>query len=67
MQNHFYNSFFLLKGKYVSKEMIARRAAKCGDGSHFLYSDESHKNPLWGYGDKDIASEDLDELRSMKH
>lgn len=49
----------------VSQDMIARRAAKCGDGSHYLHDEESHKNPIWGFGDSDIAKEDLDELQSM--
>ncbi|XP_044743803.1 acyl-CoA Delta-9 desaturase-like [Chrysoperla carnea] len=41
--------------KKVSREMIARRKARTGDGSH-----------VWGYGDKDIAKEDLVELERMK-
>lgn len=46
--------------------MIARRAAKCGDGTHFLDSEESHKNPVWGFGDTDISKEDLEALSSMR-
>lgn len=46
--------------------MIARRAAKCGDGTHFLDSSEAHNNPVWGVGDKDICQEDLDELEMMR-
>lgn len=38
--------------------MIAKRAQKTGDGSHFLSHDEAHKNSIWGFGDKDI---DIDE------
>lgn len=41
--------------KSVSDEMIARRAQKSGDGSY-----------IWGYGDKDIEKEDLDELNAME-
>ncbi|KAG4080092.1 hypothetical protein HA402_008163 [Bradysia odoriphaga] len=52
--------------KSVSPEMIARRAAKCGDGTHFLDSEESHKNPVWGLGDNDISQEDLDDLDRMQ-
>lgn len=52
--------------KYVSAEMIARRAARCGDGTHFLDDDEVHKNPVWGLGDNDICQEDLNELEKMK-
>lgn len=37
--------------KVASREMIARRAKKYGDGSH-----------VWGYGDKDISKEDQLEL-----
>lgn len=43
--------------KSVSPRMIHRRAHRCGDGSH-----------IWGYGDLDICSEDLEELEMMnKH
>lgn len=45
--------------------MIARRVAKCGDGTHYLDAEDSHKNPVWGVGDKDIAKEDLDDLAEM--
>ncbi|XP_071568358.1 acyl-CoA Delta-9 desaturase-like [Temnothorax nylanderi] len=40
--------------KYVSPNMIRRRARRCGDGSH-----------VWGYGDVDISKEDLTELDMM--
>ncbi|XP_011698188.1 PREDICTED: acyl-CoA Delta(11) desaturase [Wasmannia auropunctata] len=40
--------------KYVSPDMIHRRAYRCGDGSH-----------VWGYGDVDISKEDLAELDVM--
>lgn len=36
--------------------MIARRAKKCGDGSH---------PQIWGYGDNDIEKEDMEELENM--
>uniref|UniRef100_A0A1B0CEX9 Fatty acid desaturase domain-containing protein n=2 Tax=Lutzomyia longipalpis TaxID=7200 RepID=A0A1B0CEX9_LUTLO len=52
--------------KSVSPDMIARRAARCGDGTHFLNSEEAHKDAVWGYGDKDIPSDDEVELRSMQ-
>lgn len=45
-------------GKYVSSEMITRRVAKSGDGSHPLAS-------VWGYGDVDIHKDDLKELDQM--
>lgn len=45
--------------------MIARRVAKCGDGSHYLDDSESHKNAVWGYGDKDICPEDIKDLQKM--
>ncbi|XP_055374919.1 acyl-CoA Delta-9 desaturase-like [Condylostylus longicornis] len=51
--------------KSVSKDMIARRAAKCGDGSHFLCDEMVHQDPVWGYGDKDIPKEDVVELEKM--
>lgn len=41
--------------KFVSPEMIHRRACRSGDGSH-----------IWGYGDIDIAREDLEELKLME-
>ncbi|XP_043520010.1 acyl-CoA Delta-9 desaturase [Frieseomelitta varia] len=40
--------------KYVSPAMVRRRANRSGDGSH-----------VWGYGDADIPSEDLLELKRM--
>lgn len=40
--------------KYVSPEMVRRRAHRSGDGSH-----------VWGYGDSDIPKEDLLELETM--
>lgn len=52
--------------KYVSPDMIARRVAKCGDGSHYLDSDEVHSNAVWGMGDKDICDEDMEELEKMQ-
>ncbi|GAB0096568.1 Acyl-CoA desaturase [Sergentomyia squamirostris] len=52
--------------KSVSRDMIVRRAARCGDGTHFLDSEEAHRDPVWGYGDKDIPSDDEQELRAMQ-
>lgn len=40
--------------KSVSRAMITRRARKTGDGSY-----------IWGYGDKDIEQDDLEELKNM--
>ncbi|XP_055904377.1 acyl-CoA Delta-9 desaturase [Eupeodes corollae] len=51
--------------KSVSPDMIARRAAKCGDGSHFLNDAFAHKDQVWGYGDKDVLKEDAAELATM--
>jgi stearoyl-CoA desaturase (delta-9 desaturase) len=51
--------------KYASPEMIARKAEKSGDGSHFLSHDEAHKDSLWGYGDKDLAEEDEEALKRL--
>lgn len=45
--------------------MIARRAARCGDGSHFLDHSNAHKNAVWGFGDTDLADEDVTELQQM--
>lgn len=45
--------------------MIKRRALKCGDGSRFLTDEFAHKNQVWGYGDKDLLPEDLQELSKM--
>lgn len=46
--------------------MIERRAKKCGDGSHFLDHEHAHKDAIWGYGDKDIPLEDLQDLNAMR-
>lgn len=51
--------------KYVSEDMIARRAARSGDGTRFLLTDAAHENPVWGVGDADICKEDLKELEKM--
>lgn len=48
-------------GKFVSPEMVARRVAKTGDGTH-----PEHKDCVWGYGDADISTEDLKELDKMQ-
>lgn len=52
--------------KVVSPDMVARRAAKCGDGSHYLCDAFAHKDQVWGYGDKDVLKEDAAELAKMK-
>lgn len=44
----------------VSPEMIARRVAKTGDGTHEL------SRSVWGYGDADICKNDLNELNQMQ-
>lgn len=49
---------FAYDRKSATPAMIAKRAQKTGDGSHFLSHDEAHKNSIWGFGDKDI---DIDE------
>lgn len=52
--------------KKVSPEMIARRIAKSGDGTHFLSHDHAlHSNPIYGYGDGDIDAADQKELDAM--
>ncbi|CAD6992219.1 unnamed protein product [Ceratitis capitata] len=52
--------------KYVSTDMIKRRAAKCGDGSRFLSDEFAHKDQVWGYGDRDLQKEDAIELAKMQ-
>lgn len=51
----------ILLGKYVSPEMVARRVAKSGDGTH-----PNHSECVWGFGDVDICKADLKELHQMK-
>lgn len=46
--------------------MVKRRAARCGDGTHFLDHSFAHKDAVWGLGDTDIPKEDLSELETMK-
>ncbi|XP_030369653.1 stearoyl-CoA desaturase 5 [Scaptodrosophila lebanonensis] len=53
--------------KFVSPDMIKRRAAKCGDGSRFLSDDYAHKDQVWGFGDRDLPREDLAELAKMQN
>lgn len=67
-------SFFSL-GKFVSPEMVARRVAKSGDGTHPLHQqlqkqqqhehEHQHTDCIWGYGDADICPADLKELQQM--
>jgi len=47
--------------------MVLRRAKKCGDGTRFLDDDHAHKDPVWGFGDKDIPREDIVELAKMQN
>ncbi|XP_052890675.1 acyl-CoA Delta-9 desaturase [Anopheles moucheti] len=48
--------------KSVPPEVVARRAAKCGDGTHFLTDEYAHQDAVWGYGDQDIPKEDVDAI-----
>lgn len=50
-------------GKSVSPEMVAKRAARCGDGTYNLSEQDVHENAVWGYGDKDLHVEDIQELQ----
>lgn len=63
----FTNHIFCNPGKSVSPDMVIRRAAKCGDGTRFLDDDYAHKDQVWGFGDKDIPREDLQELAKMQN
>lgn len=51
--------------KTVSKEMIARRILKSGDGTHYLSHDSAHGTGIWGVGDTDMEPEDVKELQKM--
>ncbi|KAH8310104.1 hypothetical protein KR067_010616 [Drosophila pandora] len=61
------NHIIFNPGKSVSPDMVIRRAAKCGDGTRFLDDDYAHKDQVWGFGDKDIPREDLQELAKMQN
>lgn len=52
--------------KSVSSDMICRRVQKYGDGTNWMDDENVHKDPVWGYGDKDIPIEDLEDLNKMK-
>lgn len=52
--------------KSVSPEIIARRAAKYGDGTRFLTDEYAHKDPVWGYGDEDISHDDLEDIERIQ-
>lgn len=56
----------IIQGKSVSADMIARRVARCGDGTHFLDDSQAHQHALWGFGDVDIPNEDVCDLQQMK-
>lgn len=47
--------------------MIKRRAAKCGDGTHYLSHENVHKDAVWGFGDDDIHPDDQIELKTMEN
>ena len=38
--------------------MVAKRKARTGDGTHWIPAKNYVKNPLWGFGDRDV---DVDE------
>lgn len=46
--------------------MIARRAARSGDGTYQITHEEAHKDAVWGYGDPDISKDDAEELQRMR-
>lgn len=46
--------------KSVSAGMVARRAARSGDGTH------ATGPGVWGYGDHDIPDQDKEELQKME-
>ncbi|XP_055597957.1 acyl-CoA Delta-9 desaturase [Uranotaenia lowii] len=48
--------------KSASPEIIERRAAKYGDGTRFLTDDYAHRDAVWGFGDRDITADDLEDL-----
>lgn len=46
--------------------MIEKRAQKTGDGSYFLSHEEAHKTSIWGFGDKDIDTDEQNILNAMQ-
>lgn len=67
--NFYYKKLFnfFFTGKSVSPDMIKRRAAKCGDGTHYLSHENVHKDAVWGFGDDDIHPDDQIELKKMEN
>lgn len=61
----FANIGWVYDRKFASDEMISRKVAKSGDGTHYLSHEEAHKTSLWGYGDKEIDDQDEKELSTM--
>lgn len=53
--------------KSVSPAMVARRAARTGDGSTTVLHDHHSGPSYWGYGDPDIPTDDLVDLKQMSH
>jgi len=53
--------------KTVAYSMIKKRAARTGDGSIYARTDDhdehhhSHEGAIWGWGDADMALEDMQE------
>ncbi|XP_077286019.1 acyl-CoA Delta-9 desaturase-like [Arctopsyche grandis] len=48
--------------KCVPSHVIKKRALRTGDGSHESSKHHSHENQIWGYGDKDMTTEDNDSV-----
>lgn len=48
--------------KCVPSHIIKKRVLRTGDGSHECNKHHSHENQLWGYGDKDMTTEDNDSV-----
>jgi stearoyl-CoA desaturase (Delta-9 desaturase) len=59
--------FFNSSGKAASPALIAKRAARSGDGTYIISHENAHKDAVWGYGDKDIPVEEYEELSKMKN
>jgi stearoyl-CoA desaturase (Delta-9 desaturase) len=53
--------------KSATPQMIANRAQKSGDGSHFFSHEEAHKTSIWGYGDVDINNDEQKLLEKMSN
>ncbi|KAB0801990.1 hypothetical protein PPYR_04176 [Photinus pyralis] len=49
--------------KTVAKELIERKAIRSGDGSKFNFENQHNSKAVWGWGDSEMKTEDIEEVK----